>query len=132
MPVPELDLSPEIVCNIISHAREFQAKEGVVIPENPQEFSEDDFQQILADHANDLTFSEVQEAINQLEPDQQMKLVALMYLGRGDYSLEEWDQCLEEARQGWTTHTAEYLLSKPQIAEYLEAGLEAFGISCES
>lgn len=129
--MPELDLNPEIVCNIISHAREFQAKEGVVIPENSQEFSEDDFQQILANHENDLTFSEACEAISQLEPDQQMKLVALMYLGRGDYNIEEWEQCLVEAREGWTTHTAEYLLAKPQVAEYLETGLEMFGLRCE-
>lgn len=130
---PELDLNPEIVCNVIAYAREFQAKEGVVIPEETDAFSDDfDYLQVLADHTNDLTFQELKSLINDLEPDQQMTLVALMYLGREDYSIDEWDECLAMARDGWTDHTAEYLLSRPHVAEFLTAGLAEFGCDCES
>lgn len=129
--MPEIDLNMEIVREIIERAREFQAKEGVVFPENPEELSEDDFMQILADHENDLTYTEVKQAINGLEKDQQIMLVAIMYLGRGDFSLEEWDDCVVEATDGWTNHTAEYLLSKPQIADFLENGLELLGYGSE-
>ncbi|ABS77190.2 DUF3775 domain-containing protein [Coxiella burnetii] len=119
------DLSLLIVDEIIARARAFHAKEGVVFPENVNESSEEDFQQILADHQNDLTYRELKEAINNLEPDQQMQLVALMYLGRGDFS--DWEESFAEAEAGWTNRTAEYLLSKPQLADYLEAGLDAMG-----
>ena len=130
--MPEIDLNREIIQEIIEHAREFQAKEGVVFPENPEELSEDDFMQILADHENDLTYTEVKQVINGLEKDQQIMLVAIMYLGRGDFSLEEWEDCVAEASNGWTSHTAEYLLSKPQIADFLENGLELLGYESEA
>lgn len=127
----ELDLNPGIVCEIITRCREFQAQEGVVIPENPEELSQDDHMQILAGHRNDLTYSELCKNINDLEPDQQTTLVALMYLGRGDFSADEWEQCWEMAYEARPNNTGRYLLSHPQIVEYLQGGLEAFGYQCD-
>jgi hypothetical protein len=126
-----LDLSPEIVCIIIARAREFHAKEQVVIPEEPANPSGDWARQVLADHADDLTMQEIHETINGLEPDQQMNLVALMWIGRGDFDAGEWDDALEQARQMWTPHTAEYLMTRPLVADYLEEGLISLGYSCE-
>ncbi len=128
-----LDINPEIVCTIIQKAREFQAQEGVTFPTefSTQPSDDSDWLQTLASHRDDLTYREVQKAINGLEPDQQVTLVALMYVGRGDYSIEEWEAALQEARDGWTHHTAEYLLSRPLIADYLEEALSLFGYSCE-
>lgn len=123
----DINLNSEIVYQVIEKAKEFHAKEEVVIPENPNEFSEEDFAQILADHQNDLTYQEVKIAIDDLEPDQQITLVAIMYLGRGDFEPHDWDLCLSEAKNGWTKHTASYLLSKPHIADYLEEGLILLG-----
>lgn len=126
-----LGINPEIVCSVIVRAREFQAKEGVVIPESSSEMSEDDMLQILANHTNDLTYLEVRTAIDDLEPDQQMILVALMYVGRGDYDKTEWANALELAREEWTPNTGAYLLSRPQVADFLQEGLSLFGHSCE-
>ena len=126
-----LDVSPEIVCSIIAKARAFHAKEEVVIPEEPVNPSGDWAIQVLADHANDLTYQEVQETIDDLEPDQQVNLVALMWIGRGDFDASEWDAVLEQARDMWTSHTAAYLLSRPLVASYLEEGLASLGYSCE-
>ena len=125
-----LDLSPEIVCTIIDKAREFHAKAEVVIPEEPDNPSGDWAGQVLADHVDDLTYQEISETINQLEPDQQINLVALMWIGRGDYDASEWDAVLDEARDMWTPHTAEYLFSRPLVADYLEEGLVQLGYSC--
>jgi hypothetical protein len=126
-----LDLSSEIVCIIIAKAREFHAREQVVIPEEPANPSGDWARQVLADHADDLTLQEIRETINDLEPDQQMDLVALMWIGRGDFDASEWEQALEEARQMWTPHTAEYLMARPLVADYLEEGLVSQGYSCD-
>ncbi|AKQ33409.1 DUF3775 domain-containing protein [Candidatus Coxiella mudrowiae] len=125
------DLSPLIVCDIIVRARKFHAKEGVVIPENVNELSEEDFMQILSDHQNDLTYLELKETINKetinnLEPNQQMQLVALMYLGCSDFS--KWKESRAETQSGWTTHTAEYLLSKPLVLDYPDMGLVYNGL----
>lgn len=129
--MPTLDLNSDIVCAIIEKAREFQAQEGVVIPDLSEEYSEEDYLQILARHKNDLTYQELVMAIDDLEPDQQMSLVALLYLGRGDFSLLEWEDALAAAEEGWTTHTAKYLLAKPHVADYLENGLEQLGYRCQ-
>jgi hypothetical protein len=126
-----LDLSPEIVCMIITRAREFHAKEEVVIPEEPGAPSGDWARQVLADHEDDLTLQEIVETINGLEPDQQMNLVALMWIGRGDYDAAEWEDVLEQAGEMWTPQTAQYLMARPLVADYLEEGLIGLGYSCQ-
>ena len=64
--------------------------------------------------------------INDLEPDQQVSIVALMWLGRGDYTIDEWDDVIAQAKEQWTDHTAEYLISTPLLSDYLAEGLELF------
>jgi hypothetical protein len=126
-----LDLNPDTVCSIISRAHQFHAKEEVVLPEEPFGPGDSSSLQLLADHAGDETFSELRNAINELEPDQQVQLVALMWLGRGDFELGEWEDALDQARDSWTEHTAEYLIATPLVADYLEEGLSQHGYSCE-
>ena len=125
-----LDINSDTVCDIIVRAREFHAKEALVLPEDSSNAS-DDALQVLADHADDLTLQEVKQLIDDLEPDQQANLVALMWIGRGDYEAEEWDDVLSEAQRLLTDHTADYLLATPLVADYLEEGLESLGYSCD-
>lgn len=126
-----LELNPEIVCEVLAKAREFQAKEEVVISEEPSSPTDDWALQVLADHADDLTFAEVKSTIDDLEPDQQMELVGLMWVGRGDFEAGDWEDVLEQARDRHTERTAEYLLATPLVADYLEEGLYQLGYSCE-
>lgn len=126
-----LDLNPETVCRIIDKAHEFHAKEQVVIPEEPANPSGDWARQVLADHADDPTYRELKSMIEDLEPDQQVSLVALMWLGRGDFDESEWNDALAQARESWTEHTADYLIATPLVADYLDEGLAALGYSCE-
>lgn len=126
-----LDLNPETVCRIIGKAHEFHAKEQVVIPEEPANPSGDWARQVLADHADDPTYRELKSMIEDLEPDQQVSLVALMWLGRGDFDESEWSDALAQARESWTEHTADYLIATPLVADYLDEGLAALGYSCE-
>lgn len=126
-----LDLNPEIVCGIIIRAQEFHAKEGIVYPDEPTDDAEDWARQILEDHEDDQTLQELNNVIAELEPDQQVSLVALMWLGRGDFGAEEWESALTQARQRWTPRTAEYLIGTPLVADYLAEGLSQLGYSCE-
>ena len=126
-----LDLNSETICFIIARAREFHAKEAVMIPDEPGGMDGDWAREVLEDHLSDMTFQEVKSAIEDLEPDQQISLVALMWLGRGDFTLEEWPAALEEAQRSWTERTADYLLATPMVADYLDEGLAQFGHSCE-
>ena len=126
-----LELNPETVCFLISKAKEFHAKEDVVIPDEPFSPSEDWARQVLADHEGDLTFQEFKASVDDLEPDQQVAVVALMWLGRGDYDEDQWDTACADAKSDWTPRTAEYLMATPLVADYLDEGLALLGYSCE-
>ncbi len=126
-----LEVNPEIVCFIIAKAHEFHAKEQVVIPDLPENPADDWALQVLADHEDDPTYLELKTTIEDLEPDQQEALVALMWLGRGDYEVDEWAAALEAAHEQHNERTAEYLIATPLVADYLEEGLSLLGYSCE-
>jgi hypothetical protein len=126
-----LNLNPEVICTIIYKAAEFHAKEAMVLPENAPEPSDDWYFQVLADFKDDLTFQELKAAINDLEPDQQATLVALMWLGRGDFDKEEWEEAYKEAMRNWNQRTADYLMLTPLVADYLKEGLNLLGYSCD-
>ena len=126
-----LELNPETVCFLISKAKEFHAKEEVVIPDEPFSPSEDWARQVLADHEGDLTFQEFKASVDDLEPDQQVAVVALMWLGRGDYDEDQWEAACIDAKSEWTPRTAEYLMATPLVADYLDEGLSLLGYSCD-
>lgn len=128
-----LSMNPDIVCSIIAKAREFHAKEGVVIPEvaNSEGSDEDWAYQVLADHRSDLTYIELKTEIESLEPDQQNTLVALMWLGRGDYEASEWKAAQKDARNRKSGSTADYMIATPMVSDYLEEGLDMLGYSCQ-
>jgi hypothetical protein len=126
-----LDINPDIVCSIIQLAREFHSKEEVVIPDEPDMPDDDWPLQVLADHSEDLSYQELKSTIEDLEPDQQISLVALLWVGRGDYDADDWDNVLREATANATNHVAEYLIATPLVASYLEEGLAQLGYDCE-
>lgn len=129
-----LNINSETICFIITKAREFQAKEEIVIPEVPLSPSENWAMQILADHGDDPCAREVTETVKDLEPDQQAELVALMWLGRGDYDLSEWDTAVKDATESMDdiTDPGSYLLTHPMVADFLLDGLDQHGLSCEA
>jgi len=122
----ELELNRETVRFVIDKAREFQVQESVTITEDSMQPSDDWTSRILADHGDDPTFMEFKSTIDDLEPDQQVTLVALMWVGRGDFTVGEWDDAIERAKDAWNTRTAEYLIGTPLVADYLAEGLEQF------
>lgn len=128
-----LQISSDIVCELILKIREFHAKEGVTITEADLDIpaEETDPLQILADHQNDLTVKEIVSTISDLEPDQQVDLLALMYLGRGDYNAEEWDEAIQEAKINWRPNLVKTFLENPQVSDFWEEGLSMLNYSCE-
>ena len=64
-----------------------------------------------------------------MNEDELADLVALVWIGRGDFEVEEWDDARRTAMEQATIPTTEYLKGVDHLAEHLEAGLEAMGIS---
>lgn len=122
-----ITVNPETIARLMDLARTFHAKEQVVIPQEPNSPSDDWALQALADHEGDEYYSEFESIIDDLEPDQQQEVVALMWLGRGDGTLEEWDDLLKQAGEQWNTRTADYLIAHPFLAEHLREGLDLHG-----
>ncbi len=121
----------ELLCGIIDKAREFQAKEEVVFPDSPSGPSEDWALQILADHGDDYCLKEITEAIDEMSQRQRAELIAIMWIGRGDYSVDEWERAVDDAIGDYSVRAAAYLLAHPMISDDLEEGLLALGYSCQ-
>jgi hypothetical protein len=127
----ELGISVESVCFIIFKVREFEVQADV-IEEDPGSIPSDEgFGEGLVSPADDATFDEVKQFVETLDLDEQCELVALSWVGRGDFDLGEWEEAEELARDRHNEHTADYLLGMPLLADYLQAGLDALGISCQ-
>ncbi len=82
---------------------------------------------LAEEKADNLMAEELSELINDLNVDEAAELIALMWIGRGDYDASEWSEALAEARQRGNKRTAKYLLGMPMLGDWLEEGLEAVG-----
>jgi hypothetical protein len=65
-----------------------------------------------------------------LDAEEQVNLLALILLGRGDYSIEEWDDALIAARNAIDDKSADFMIGDPALSAYLMEALEAFDESC--
>lgn len=128
---PALAISPEKVCFIIIKAKEFDAKDAVTEPDPGSNPSDDKDTAVLEDHEDDPVLEELTSLINSLSEDEQIDLVALTWLGRDDYSADDWLAVREEAGRAHNKRTAEYLLGTPLVGDFLEEGLSLLGYSCE-
>ncbi len=125
--VPTLITPTDKIAFIIVKAREFDAKEADSDPDSGSNPTDDGGADVLEDKQGDQARRELITAINDLNEDEQMELVALAWLGRGTYDISEWKDALNTARGEHNKRTARYLLSLPLLGDYLEEGLDAFG-----
>jgi hypothetical protein len=128
-PMPELSISTDQVGFLIEKAREYDVKEGATDLDSGSNASDDNMIDVLEDNGTDPVAQEIAGFIAAMTEEQQIDLVALMRLGRGDGTLEEWDDLRREAAEGSNGRTASYLLGEPLLSDYLAEGLDAFGLS---
>jgi hypothetical protein len=127
--MPELAVSAEKIGFLIEKMREFDVKEGASDPDSGSNGADDNMVDVLADGGDDPVVGEITGFINAMTEDEQIDLVALMRLGRGDGGIEEWDDLRREAADGYDGRTASYLLGEPLVSDYLAEGLDAFGLT---
>jgi hypothetical protein len=126
-----LDIAADKLGYIIAKAREFDVKVEVDDPDSGSDSVDDELpmREILEDFSDDPTAQELRDAIDALNEDEQLALVALVWIGRGTYEPEDWRTALEDARRERMGATSAYLMGIPLLADYIEAGLEAMGKS---
>ena len=128
---PTLNISSETVCFIIVKAREYDVQDVETDPDSGSNATDDQMSSVLEAHSDDPTLQELRSFINALSEEEQTDLVALMWLGRGDGTLDDWIDLRGEAERQHNNRTAAYLLGEPLLADHLEEGLSQFGLSCE-
>ena len=128
-----IETDPAKLCFVIVKAREVQAKVEVENPvdrENPEAASDavdDNFRSILEDFASDATYQELKDFLDGMNREERVEILALMWLGRGDFTLDGWDEALSTARATADETETDYLIATPLIADYLEEGLSLHG-----
>jgi hypothetical protein len=126
--MPELTISPEKVGFLIEKAREFDVKEGASDPDSGSNGADDDMIDVLDDNGHDPVVREITGFINALTVDEQLDLVALMRLGRGDGTIDEWRDLRRDSVEEIEGGTAQYLLGEPMLGDFLADGLDEFGL----
>jgi len=127
----DLSISPDKLCFIIAKAREFDVKDVVTDPGDASNPTDDGMLAVLEDHKDDPVVEEITAVIQAMSEDEQIDLVTLVWLGRGDGTLEDWTELRAEAARAHNRRTAPYLLGIPLLADYLAEAISAFGISCD-
>jgi hypothetical protein len=132
--MPELAISADKVAFIIEKAREFDIKETDSDPDSGSNPTDDDAVDVLEDNGGDPVGSELGSFIAALNEDEQVDLVALTWLGRGDGEIDDWDDLRTRAVEVRGEYrkprheTVQYLLGEPMLGDLLADGLDAFGI----
>jgi uncharacterized protein DUF3775 len=134
--MPELRISSEKVCDLIEAAREVAGK---VPPTTGDQTTTGDDSELVTiedypgadDDDGDDRRQQIVEFIAGLNVDEQIDLLALISLGRGDYDIAEWDDAVAEAEGRIAARDVDYMIGDAALPEYLGDGLEAFGLACD-
>jgi hypothetical protein len=129
--MPELRISTEKVCAFIEAAREVAGK--VPSTAGDRTTTGDNSKLVtIEDYAgDDDRRREMIEFVAGLNVEEQTDLLALIWLGRGDYDIAEWDDALTEAEARIAARDPDYMIGDAALPQYLGDGLEAFGRTCE-
>lgn len=117
---------------IIAKAREFDAE----VPVEPDAATgsdgpDDDEREVLLDTPDNPTEQELRDAIDGLGVPERHELLALMWLGRGDYDADTWPDALREAAGSTIANVTDYLVGTPLLGDYLEEGASALDLSID-
>lgn len=122
-----LTIPVELVAQIIQLARQFEVKVAPAVSNpGPNPVDNDDVG-VLEAVRSDSTYDRLVEVIDGLNEDEALDLVALMWVGRGTYRAEQWDEARQTARDEATHTTSDYLLGTPLLPDYLAEGLAELG-----
>ena len=126
-----MDIAPAKVAELIEHLRMLDGKEEAGGWSGGMDGYEDGANHVLETLADDGTEEQIRGVINGLNVDEQADLVALVWIGRGDFEPQQWPVAVRRAAERATHSTARYLLGIPNVGDLLEEGLAAMGYDAE-
>lgn len=125
----QLTVDPETVCRVVAMARQYDVKVAPVILDRGSDPVDDGYREVLEARDSDSVAEALAGALGALNEDEIVDLLALCWIGRGDYAAAEWEAALAEARSR-LNHPVRYLMGIPLLGDYLENGLSELGYSC--
>lgn len=125
-----MDIALDKVCELILRAREVDVKEGLTDEDSGSNPIDDGSTDVLTSDPDDSTEEQIREFLAGLNDDERHDLVAITWIGRGDYEPEDWAEARTTARERESLSTADYLLGIPNLGDLLDEGLAALGRSC--
>jgi hypothetical protein len=112
---------------LIVKARAYDAEVPPSGSEDGSDMSDDKAVAALEDTKDNATREELGGALAELNVDQINELLAVMWIGRGDYEEEQWQEALAAARDARNQRAVTYLLETPLLADLIEEGLDRLG-----
>lgn len=127
--MPQLILNPDKAIEILLKARQYDAKVEQTDPDSGSNPTDDGSVDALESGPGDDTARELKSALHDLDDDEQQDLLALVWLGREDYGLAQWQEARRAAAKVGRAGIARYLMGIPLVSDYLEDGLSQFNQS---
>lgn len=122
---PALSLAAPQLAFVIVKARAFDAEVPAAGTEDGSDMA--DAVAALESSPDNPTEEELSAALRDLNVDQLCEVVALVLVGRGDFSGDEWRQALAQAREVADRRGVSYLIETPLLGDLIEDGLDALG-----
>jgi hypothetical protein len=114
---------------VIEKAREFDAEVEVDDPDSGSNPADDRSLAILEDTADNPAREELAAALADMNDDELAELLALVWVGRGDFDRESWREALRSARSTKDKRLVAYLLGTPMLGDLVEEGLSELGLA---
>ena len=134
--MPELRISTEKVCALIEAARELAGKVPSTAGDRTSTGDDSKLKTIEDTPGQDFYDTderrrETVEFVAGLNVEEQIDLLALIWIGRGDYEPEDWESARAEAEARIAARDPDYMIGDAALPQYLGDGLEAFGRTCD-
>jgi hypothetical protein len=126
---PMLTVPIDKLALIIEKAREFDAVVEVDDPGSASNAVDDREISVLEDTADNPTEYELRAALSGLNDDEVAEVLALVWIGRGDFDKEGWDEAVSSARATRNNRAVDYLIGTPMLGDLLEEGLAELGVA---
>jgi len=133
----DLNIDPDTIRHFILKARAISADLSDDYNDGSERESELDPTTLTDRHSHeglqeeeseDLTSEELSELLDDLNIDEAAQLVAIVWIGRGDFDASDWEDAVKQARERAVGPTSRYLLGMPQLGDFLESGLNALDL----
>jgi len=124
-----LNIPVETVAYIAMKAKEWDTKVESLELSDGSNPADDREAVVLEYDGEDTDAYELASAIERLNEDEKADLIALTWLGRGDF--DSYEEAREMALERMNERTAAYLMGDPRLGDHLSEGLALLGYSPE-